>query len=115
MATATFPVKDAAGKRVRFSGNIRAEGVPCGWAGLWWRVDGASGVLAFDNMRNRGATGMTDWRGYEVGLPVAAAATNVNFGGISVRRLGALFSVLSAESRRAAGQAQKTEWQGEAA
>ena len=42
IATATFPIKDAIGKRVRFSGYIKTDGVTSGFAGLWWRVDGAS-------------------------------------------------------------------------
>src|SRR6266700_1484941 len=46
-ANASFPVKPAAGKRARFSGYIKTERVTNGYAGLWWRVDGASGVLAF--------------------------------------------------------------------
>src|SRR5215216_3686976 len=41
VATATFPVTVAAGKTVRFSGYIKTEGVTTGYAGLWWRVDGA--------------------------------------------------------------------------
>lgn len=80
VATGSFPVKDAAGKRVRFSGYIKTEGVTQGYAGLWWRVDGAAGVLAFDNMHDRGVTGTTDWKRYEIELPVAADATNINFG-----------------------------------
>lgn len=41
VATASFPVKDAAGKRVRFSGYIKTEGVSRGFAGLvarGWQV-----------------------------------------------------------------------------
>src|SRR5689334_21304093 len=40
VATARFPIKDAAGKRARFSGYIKTENVTSGFAGLWWRVDG---------------------------------------------------------------------------
>jgi erythromycin esterase-like protein len=79
-AGATFPVKDAAGKRIRFSGFIKTEDVFTGWAGLWLRVDGGSSVLAFDNMKDRGATGTTDWKRYELELPVATDARNINFG-----------------------------------
>ena len=83
VATATFPVKDAAGKRVKFSGYIKTENVTNGYAGLWWRVDGASReVLAFDNMQSRGVTGTTDWTRYEIDLPVDAKATNINFGAL---------------------------------
>ena len=80
VATGTFPVAAAAGKRVRYSGYIKSEGITRGYAGLWWRVDGASGVLAFDNMQSRGVTGTTDWTRYVVDLPVDANAKNINFG-----------------------------------
>ena len=82
VATAAFPIKDASGKRARFSGYIKTEGVTTGFAGLWWRVDGASGVLAFDNMQDRGVTGTTDWKRYDIELPVAADAKNINFGAL---------------------------------
>jgi erythromycin esterase-like protein len=82
VATAAFPVKDASGKRARFSGYIKTEGITTGFAGLWWRVDGASGELAFDNMQDRGVTGTTNWKRYDIELPVAADATNINFGAI---------------------------------
>jgi erythromycin esterase-like protein len=80
VATATFPIAEAAGKRVHYGGYIKTEGVTSGYAGLWWRVDSASGVLAFDNMQSRGVTGTTDWKKYEIDLPVAADAKNINFG-----------------------------------
>ena len=35
--TGSFPVKDAAGKTVRFSAWIKTENVLNGYAGLWWR------------------------------------------------------------------------------
>lgn len=82
VATGSFPIKDAAGKRIRLSGYIKTEGVTEGYAGLWLRVDGASGVLEFDNMNNRGITGTTDWKRYDIELPVAATATNINFGAL---------------------------------
>lgn len=82
VATAKFPVKEAAGKRAHFSGYIKTENVTNGFAGLWWRVDGASGVLAFDNMQDRGVVGTTDWKRYDIELPVAADAKNINFGAI---------------------------------
>ena len=72
VATAKFPTEAAAGKRVCYSGYIKTKDVTRGWAGLWWRVDGEKGVLAFDNMQDRGATGTTDWKRYEIELPVAA-------------------------------------------
>lgn len=82
VASGTFPVSVAAGKRVRFSGYIKTADVTDGFAGLWWRVNGASGILAMDNMSNRGARGTTNWREYSIELPVAANAKNINFGAI---------------------------------
>jgi len=82
VATATFPVKEAAGKRVRFSGYIKTENVTKGYAGLWWRVDGKNGPLAFDNMQNRGVKGTTDWERYAIELAVPADAININFGAL---------------------------------
>ena len=82
VATGTFPVRQAAGKTVRFSGYVRTEGVTTGYAGLWWRVDGAPGTppLAFDNMSTRGATGTADWRPFAIELRVDTSARNINFG-----------------------------------
>jgi hypothetical protein len=99
VATGTFPVKDAAGKTVRFSAWIKTENVQNGYAGLWWRVDGPGEgnnrpQLAFDNSEFRvidgepgagngtvrGATGTTPWTLYEFELPVGKTASNINFG-----------------------------------
>jgi erythromycin esterase-like protein len=80
VATGTFPVQPAAGKKVRFSGYIKTEGITRGFAGLWWRVDGPSGVLAFDNMQSRGPKGSSDWTLYVIELPVDVTARNINFG-----------------------------------
>jgi hypothetical protein len=99
VATGSFPVKDAAGKTVRFSAWIKTENVGNGYAGLWWRVDGPGEgtnrpTLAFDNSQARiidntpdanngtvrGATGTTPWTLYEFELPVGKTASNINFG-----------------------------------
>jgi erythromycin esterase-like protein len=82
VATGTFPVARAAGRTVRFSGYVRTDGVTTGYAGLWWRVDGAPGTapLAFDNMSTRGATGTADWRPFTIELSVPSSARNINFG-----------------------------------
>lgn len=82
VATGTFPVNRAAGKKVRYSGYIKTEGVTRGYAGLWWRVDGPSGVLAFDNMQSRAVKGATEWTKYTIELPVDATAKNINFGAL---------------------------------
>ena len=96
VATASFPVKDAAGKMVHFTGWIKTQNVSNGYAGLWWRVDGEKQgqVLSFDNSSARfidatpasgngtvrGAVGTSDWARYEIDLPVPAGARNINFG-----------------------------------
>jgi hypothetical protein len=82
VATSSFPVARAVGKKVRYSGYIKTEGITRGFAGLWWRVDGPSGVLAFDNMQARGITGSTEWAKYTIELPVDASARNINFGAL---------------------------------
>lgn len=97
VATASFPVKNASGKRVSFSGYIKTEGVTTGFAGFWWRVDGVSGILAFDNMQDRGATGTTDWKCYDIELPVTVDAKNINFGAILTGDGTAWFDGLSVE------------------
>lgn len=97
VATGSFPVAAAAGKRVRYSGYIKTQDITRGWAGLWWRVDGESGVLAFDNMNGRGATGTSDWKRYEIELPVAADAKNINFGAILTGDGSAWFDDLRVE------------------
>ena len=84
VATFNFPIADAKGKRARFIGYIKTENVTDGYAGLWWRVDGEREgkrtALAFDNMSSRKIAGTNDWRRFEINLPVAADATNINFG-----------------------------------
>ena len=97
VATATFPLKDAVGKRVRYSGYIKTSGITRGWAGLWWQVDGDSGTLAFDNMQTRGATGTADWKRYEIELPVAAGAKNIAFGALHTGDGTAWFDGLAVE------------------
>ena len=82
VATGSFPIAKATGKKIKYSGYIKTEGVTRGFAGLWWRVDGPSGVLAFDNMQSRGVTGSTEWTRYTIELPVDASARNINFGAL---------------------------------
>ena len=82
VATATFPHKKVAGKKIRFGGYIRTEEVRDGFAGLWWRVDGESGMLAFDNMHDRGPKGTSQWEHYAIELDVPKDVTNINFGAL---------------------------------
>jgi erythromycin esterase-like protein len=80
VATGTFPVDAAKGKKIRYSGWIKTAGVTRGFAGLWWRADGEAGVLAFDNMQTREIKGTTDWKEYEVALEIPEQTININFG-----------------------------------
>ena len=80
VASQTFPLEMARGKKVRFSGFIKTDSVSRGFAGLWWRVDGKNKILAFGNMQDGGAKGTTPWKRYEIDLPVDSAAININFG-----------------------------------
>ena len=79
---APLPAAAVAGKRVRFSGYIKTENMTRGYAGLWFRANGPSGIVAFDNMQNRGATGTTDWKEYVIELDVPASTTSVVFGAL---------------------------------
>jgi hypothetical protein len=77
----TFQGTEYYGKRLRFSGYVRAANIS-NWAGLWMRVDGPPGrpALAFDNMHNRPIKGTSDWRRYEIVLDVPAATSSISFG-----------------------------------
>ena len=70
-----------AGKKVKLSGYLKTENVSDGWAGLWLRIDPDIG---FDNMRNRGVKGSTDWKKYEVELALNNRANTLVFGGLLV-------------------------------
>lgn len=70
------------GKLIRLKGFIKTENVTGGYAGLWMRIDPQ---LAFDNMNNRGITGTTDWKEYEVTLPLTPKKTDkIVIGGLLV-------------------------------
>jgi len=68
------------GQRITLSGYIKTENVTDGYAGLWMRIDPQ---IAFDNMGQRGITGTTDWKKYEITLPMnPAKTTQIVFGGL---------------------------------
>jgi hypothetical protein len=69
------------GRRVRFSATARAQEVT-GWAGLWLRIDGPHGVLAFDNMQDRPLRHSTAWARADIVLDVLPEATEVHFGAL---------------------------------
>lgn len=97
LASASLPGTLAAGRKIRLSGYIRSEDVTDGYAGLWCRVDGASGMIALDNMNERGAAGTTEWKLYEINMTVDAAAKGVVFGALMPGKGAAWFDDLSLE------------------
>ena len=82
---------DYRGKRVRFSAYVKTHDVSAAssGAGLWMRVDGNGGILAFDNMQNRPIMGTTDWKLVSVVLDVPNdASRNHDWSPARVRRRG---------------------------
>lgn len=75
----SFDAEPHVGTRLRLSASIRTEAVER-WAGLWMRVDGEKGALAFDNMEHRPLRGTLDWRVVEVVLDVPEGAVAIWFG-----------------------------------
>ncbi|MFG6094577.1 hypothetical protein SPB21_04970 [Leptothoe sp. ISB3NOV94-8A] len=75
-----FDARAYQGQRLRLTGYIKAKAVE-DWAGLWMRVDSASGqVLSFDNMENRSIQGTTEWQPYDIVLDVPVESNNIAFG-----------------------------------
>lgn len=98
VATSTFPLEDARGRTVRYSGYIKTESVTDGYAGLWWRVDGENrAMLAFDNMSDRGPRSTTPWTQYAIELEVDSSAVNINFGVLMPGKGEAWFDGLQVE------------------
>jgi hypothetical protein len=67
------------GRRVRFAAAMRTHEVS-DWAGLWLRVDTASGTHQIDNMYDRPLSQSTEWREADVVLDVPEQATSLHFG-----------------------------------
>jgi len=74
----TFKADVYRGKRLRMSAWMRTESADS--AQLWLRLDSAKGMAGFDNMGNRGVTGTTDWKKYELTLDVPAETVAIAFG-----------------------------------
>jgi C-terminal processing protease CtpA/Prc len=60
------------GKIIRLSGYIKTENVTGGYAGLFIRID----PIALENMNDRGITGTTGWKKYEITLPLNPRKTD---------------------------------------
>lgn len=73
------------GKSITLTGYVKTEKTgqePDAFAGLWLRVDGESGPIAFDNMQKRGLKGSTEWKAYTITLPLPENAITVHVGGL---------------------------------
>lgn len=70
---------DFRGQHVELRGFLRLADVQ-GFVGLWLRVDGERGSLAFDNMQRRGLHGTRDWAEYSVLLPLPPGGRTLFFG-----------------------------------
>jgi hypothetical protein len=69
-----------AGKMLRFEGEIATEDVQ-GWAGLWFRADGAEVPdLFFDNMSKRPIRGATPWKTYSIDALLPKETKWINYG-----------------------------------
>ncbi len=69
------------GKTIKLTGYVKTENVTDGYAGLWMRLDPNAG---FDNMRNRGITGTSDWKKYTIRFHYKSTATQIVVGGLLV-------------------------------
>ena len=56
------------GREILVKGHIKTENVKSGYAGLWMRIDGEQGAIAFDNMESRGVKGNSEWKEYSIRL-----------------------------------------------
>ncbi|MBU6142109.1 hypothetical protein KGO95_03270 [Patescibacteria group bacterium] len=68
------------GKRIRFSGYIKGNGVKS-WAGLWMRVNDMNNrVTVFDNTEKRGFHGDGDWKKMDIVFDVPRESETISFG-----------------------------------
>src|SRR6202035_868095 len=82
VASARLAVDEVRGQHLRLAAWIKSSAIAHGWAGLWVRVDGPGGVLAFDNMGDRGVHGTTAWSYVEVEMDVPPEAAGITLGAL---------------------------------
>lgn len=84
--TITYAISKAfEGKTIQLKGYIKTEQVDSGFAGLWMRIDGREGSIAFDNMAKKNIMGTHDWTPYSIDLPYdSEAAREIYIGGLLV-------------------------------
>ena len=70
------------GKTIQLEGYMKIKNVEDGFAGLFLRVDGSGGSLAFNNMQSRKITGTKDWEKYTITLPYPDEGERIYVAGI---------------------------------
>ena len=66
------------GQRIRFSGQIKTEGLD-GMATLWMRIDGENELLAIDKTIQEAVRGTTDWQQPRIVLDVPDHSKTIRF------------------------------------
>ncbi|MBL7813918.1 MAG: hypothetical protein JNL70_02845 [Saprospiraceae bacterium] len=80
------------GKRIVLRGYLKTKDVSAtGFAGLWMRLDGYSGVVAFDNMQKQGINGTNDWKEYTIELPFSDEVKDIYVGCLLVSPKGQIW------------------------
>ncbi|MBP6810704.1 MAG: hypothetical protein KA138_04265 [Saprospiraceae bacterium] len=78
----SFPA-DFEGKTITLKGWIKTENVSQdGFAGLWMRLDGESGMIRIDNMQQIGLNGDNGWRPYTIDLDYSKEVKTIFVGGL---------------------------------
>jgi hypothetical protein len=77
--TQSIKADDFRGKRVRWKGWVRSDGV-VNYGGLWMRVDGPGETQAFDNSFTHPIKGTSEWKQVEVVLDIRETAIGISFG-----------------------------------
>ena len=70
------------GEEIELKGFMKLENVSQGFAGLFLRIEGESGPLQFDNMRERNLHGTRDWVQYSIRLPLPEDAKIIYAGAL---------------------------------
>jgi len=68
------------GKEIELRAYFKLKDVDDGLIGLLLRIDGASGLLEFDNMAKKNIQGTADWTSYSVTLPYPKDAKTIYIG-----------------------------------
>lgn len=77
----TLPIDILLEKEVELRGKIKVHSVNDGFSGLWIRVAKGDSVLFFDNMKDYGLHGTTDWQTVSLKVEIDQQATSIDFGG----------------------------------